>query len=398
MEIRTIRDDEFRDFLRMGEFAFQYELSDEDVENRKSLLELENCWALYEGEEMASKLTIHPMKIWLAGKQMPMGGIAGVASWPEHRRKGHIKALMRKSLEVMKEKGQYVSMLHPFSFAFYRNYGWEMTHQVMKYEIKPVQLPKRKLDYSGRVFRINHDIERLNAMYERYAEDYSGMLKRSELWWKQSILPNEREIVAVYQDVNGVDQGYMIYKVKKEHMEIEEWINLNGEAKRAMIDYVSNHDSMVDKITIHPPVHESFAFWMSDPKIKQEISSYFMSRIVDVEKFLKEYPFQKPVDEKPFIFQVTDSFAEWNNGVFIVRMNEDAENEVEHIPPKDHSSCTQEPKRGVLCDINALSTMFFHCMRPSELAEQGWISGSKTEIERLEKLIGSHKPFLYDFF
>jgi predicted acetyltransferase len=122
-KIRTVKENEFRDFLHMGEFAFQYELSEEDVKNRRQMMSLENCWALLEDEQMASKLTIHPMEIWLAGKIMPMGGIAGVASWPEYRRKGHIKALMKQSLEVMREQGQYVSMLHPFSFSFYRKYG-----------------------------------------------------------------------------------------------------------------------------------------------------------------------------------------------------------------------------------------------------------------------------------
>jgi predicted acetyltransferase len=97
-------------------------------------------------------------------------------------------------------------------------------------------------------------------------------------------------------------------------MEIEEWINMTAGAKRAMLSYVANHDSMIEKITLNPPVEEKFAFLMTDPKIKQEVSSYFMSRIVDVHKFLKSYPFRKDQETQPLIFQVTDSFVHRNDG------------------------------------------------------------------------------------
>ncbi|WP_408010855.1 enhanced intracellular survival protein Eis [Pseudalkalibacillus sp. A8] len=397
MELRTVTEKEFDDFLAMGEFAFQYELSDEDKRKRREMSDLENCWALFDEGKMASKLLIHPMEIWLGGKVMAMGGIAGVASWPEYRRKGHIKALMKKSLEVMRDNGQSVSMLHPFSVAFYRKYGWELTHSVKKYEIKPEQLATEYEHAIGQVIRINHDIKRLDNIYTQYAQKYAGMLKRTEKWWSYSVLHNPRDIVAVYQDEDGNDKGYLVYRVKKNVMEIEEWVSLNEQAKLTMLQYVRNHDSMVDSIKLHPAIDENFEFLMFDPKIKQEISSYFMSRIVDFKKFIESYPFQA-IFEKPLIVHLDDPFAEWNRGTFIIKKSEGEEVKVDHFPPKEGARCQHPPEKGIQCDINTLTTMFFNYQTPKQLAAQGRLSGKAEEIDMLERNLPEQTPFLYDFF
>ncbi len=52
-----------------------------------------------------------------------MGGVAGVATYPEYRRSGYVKELLQHSLQTMKKDGYTVSMLHPFAVSFYRKYG-----------------------------------------------------------------------------------------------------------------------------------------------------------------------------------------------------------------------------------------------------------------------------------
>ncbi|TKH33755.1 GNAT family N-acetyltransferase, partial [Paenibacillus polymyxa] len=38
---------------------------------------------------------------------------------------GMVSRLLTHALEEMKTAGQSLSFLHPFSFAFYRKFGWE---------------------------------------------------------------------------------------------------------------------------------------------------------------------------------------------------------------------------------------------------------------------------------
>jgi predicted acetyltransferase len=76
----------------------------------------------------------------------------------------------------------------------------ELTHtvkKVKKYEIKPEQLPKRDGNFKREIKRNTHDINRINRIYKRYAQQYSGMLNRTEEWWIQSILHNKQDIVTI---------------------------------------------------------------------------------------------------------------------------------------------------------------------------------------------------------
>src|SRR5699024_10388426 len=102
---------------------------------------------------------------------------SSVATWPEYRRQGMIKHLLRLALYYMRENGQTVSFLAPFSFAFYRKYGWELAFSEKHYSIPMAHLQK-SWDAKGYVRRISRDTSLLNRIYNTYAKNYTGMLIR----------------------------------------------------------------------------------------------------------------------------------------------------------------------------------------------------------------------------
>jgi predicted acetyltransferase len=96
------------------------------------MLKCHEIWGEFENEELISKLHILSLEIKIENCRFSMGGIAGVATWPEHRRKGSVTRLLNKALSAMKKKGQTISLLHPFNINFYRRFGWELTASVNK--------------------------------------------------------------------------------------------------------------------------------------------------------------------------------------------------------------------------------------------------------------------------
>ncbi|WP_407675725.1 GNAT family N-acetyltransferase [Peribacillus saganii] len=58
-----------------------------------------------------------PHEIILGARTFKMGGIAGVASYPEFRRDGLLKRLMTDAPFQMMENGQSISLLHPFKIS-----------------------------------------------------------------------------------------------------------------------------------------------------------------------------------------------------------------------------------------------------------------------------------------
>lgn len=126
MEIRQLKAEEFEANLTLSEYAFQYKVSPEDRITNKGKFKPDRVWGVFEDGELKAGLTLLPLEIHIQDRVASMGGIAGVATWPENRRQGYVATLLKHILQVMNENGQSLSMLHPFLIPFYRRFGWEV--------------------------------------------------------------------------------------------------------------------------------------------------------------------------------------------------------------------------------------------------------------------------------
>ena len=57
-----------------------------------------------------------------------------------------------------------------------------------------------------------------------------------------------------------------------------------------MWEYIYAHDSVIDEVHGNTYFGEPIAFEMDDGNIKETIRPYTMGRIIDIERFLKDYP------------------------------------------------------------------------------------------------------------
>ena len=126
MNVIQLKEDKFREALRLSEYAFQYKVDEERLKQQLiKMKESHEVYGIMEGEDLAAKLHLIPFHIYMGKEKFKMGGVAGVATYPEYRRSGYVKELLQHSLQTMK-KMDTVSMLHPFAVSFYRKYGWEL--------------------------------------------------------------------------------------------------------------------------------------------------------------------------------------------------------------------------------------------------------------------------------
>lgn len=393
MEIRQLRADEFEERMALSQFAFQIQLTPERMEVQRTTYRAEHDWGAFDEQGvLLSALIIIPFESWIQGKKFAMGGIAGVATWPEARRQGCVSKLLVHSLETMRKNGQSISMLHPFSFSFYRKYGWEMTVERKKYTIETRQLPPR-LETPGRVKRISkQDIAQLDGIYSSCASRYSGTLVRTSEWWETKMIPKEGTVAVYYNDADE-PEGYVFYQIANRTLTVHDWVSNSETSRKALWSFIGNHDSMIDQVTVIVPVDDPLPFLLADPRVKQEVIPYFMSRIVDAEAFLEQYPWAAGVREESVILTLTDSHAKWNNGVYRLTWSVEGSARVERL---EGDSVSRE---GVIsCDIQALTAMLTGNRKPSFLCEVGRISGSAENVERLERRIPERTTYLMDFF
>ncbi|PFD41283.1 GNAT family N-acetyltransferase [Bacillus cereus] len=386
MNVIQLKEDKFREALRLSEYAFQYKVDEERLQQQLTKMkESHEIYGIMEGEDLAAKLHLIPFHIYIGKEKFKMGGVAGVATYPEYRRSGYVKELLQHSLQTMKKDGFTVSMLHPFAVSFYRKYGWELCANLLKCHISKSDLVMKK-QVNGTVKRFNKENhpEEVEKLYEAFAERFSCMLVREKNWWLQAVYDDLT--LAIYYDENKKAAGYMLYKIENYKMTVEEFVLLHNEARNGLWNFICQHDSMIKEIEMTVSESEPLLYSLQEPRVKTEIKPYFMGRIVDVEQFLKQYELNWNNVQQEVILNITDAFAPWNN--ITVRL---ANHEITIIKEKTID-------KGIKLDINELSTIMFGYKRPLQLNELELISGSEEEIQAFEKIVPVREAFIYDFF
>ncbi|WP_178023594.1 enhanced intracellular survival protein Eis [uncultured Paenibacillus sp.] len=390
MEIRPLQADEFDASLSLSEYAFQYKVDPEEREEQRKSFIPERSWGAFEDGELFAKLMLLPLHLYVQGRSIPMGGIAGVATWPEHRRSGLVKELLTAALRRMNEQGQHLSCLHPFSIPFYRRFGWEVYTDYKKYTI-PIDSFPSKTYATGSVKRDVKDIKLLDGIYHAFARRYNGMLVRDEEWWKRSVLGDQGH-TAVYYTESGQPEGYLLYQVKNGELVVGEFVYLNETARQGLWAYLANHDSMVARVVIdRVPADDLLPYLLRDPRCKQETVPYFMARIVNAAAFIGDYSFTAPASAGRIRLdlRIEDGFAPWNGGDWRLE-----------VSPEGRGSLTQaDPVNpGLVCDIQTLTAMLLGYKRPREMFACGKLSGPEADAETLERLIPFSQTALLDFF
>lgn len=393
IEIKQMGIEHFDESMALSQFAFQYRKSAEELEQLKEQFVAEPAvrYAAYVDNQFAAQAIVLELETYIGGRRFAMGGLAGVATWPEYRRKGLVAKLLVHSLKEMKDKGQTISFLYPFAFGFYRKFGWDTYTEHKAYIIKAEQLPSR-IAYAGRIERYSGSYSLLNSVYDSFASRYNGALVRSEFWWEYRIGQRKQGQTAVYYDMNGEPLGYIIYEVKNKQMSVHELIYLNEETRMALWSFISQHDSMIDEVKITVPADDLLPYLLPDPRIKQEIVPYFMARIVDSEAFVEQYAFVAASEDDHIQIMLSDEHAPWNNGFYILQIDADGKGKLRRL---------DEIKRVDTCvklDIGTLSTLLLGYLRPLQLSQLARIQGDAAAIKRLHARIPERTTYLPDFF
>src|SRR5699024_8042399 len=373
----------------MSQIAFQYELTPEDITKKKQEARRHTIWGWMEEGELAAKLHLIPLSCTIHGTVFPMGGISSVATWPEYRRQGMIKHLLRHALHYMKKNGQTVSFLAPFSFAFYRKYGWELTFAKKRYTI-PMAHFKRDWHEKGYVRRSHVYTPALNAIYNTYAKNYTGMLIRDERWWNERVLKDRDHIAIAYND-EGKPEGYILFYVKEKVFTAKEiaYTSING--RNTLLSFIANHDSMAETVEMTVPENDNLPILLDNPRFEQKINPYFMARIVDVRRFFQQYPFQNIA--KPIQLHIEDSFLPENSGTY--QLHPSPEGEQVTFIPKKHSA---NESGSIFLTVQMLAMICLGYKRPVELFAAGLIRGERSHVERLEASVPQQEPYFADFF
>ena len=398
LKMRRLTTDDTAQYNALLRYAFQVTDSElaaigwdqKDMEkSKKPVLKKTESFGFFDGDKLASQISIYPMQVNIYGRMYKMGGVTGVATYPEYSQHGLMSRLIKEALQNMRENHQSISMLYPYFIPYYRKKGWEIVTDIMTYTIKDTQLPKRRRT-EGMVERVPIDSEDIRTVHDQFTAMRHGALKRNDLEWEEYWRWEADDVlVAVYYNLKEEPTGYLVYYISNDVFRIKEFVYINEEAYHGLWNYISAHFSMIDKVVGNNYTNEPMAFLLEDSEIQEEIKPYMMARIVDFEAFIRKFPFDiiSMYDDLHFIIE--DPVMECNNGDFTLRWDAKGETIVERGGTRG---------RTVRCNIQTLTTMFFGYRRPSYLRRIERLEADDEAVRILEDILPIDQPYFSDYF
>jgi len=284
----------------------------------------EQVWASFEGDRMTAVIEVIPYTMLFDGHRVKMAGIAGVASLPEHRQGGAVRAIFAESMKAMRAEGQIFSYLYPFSHPFYRKFGYELGYVCNNVIFTTKDFKKHKLGGNLKHFQKGDDIAPFFHIHEEFAKNFNLAVIRDEASFKKSIDKDSyatKQYTYLWLNDAGEPKSYLRFEPGRHDnetsMDVRRFEWLDREGLLGMLSMLDKHFNNYPYVKWEIPPTLSPDSLINEPwDVESKLKACGMNRVVDVERAL---PLLKaPEGSGRVTIAVTDDFLDWNNGTYAV--------------------------------------------------------------------------------
>ncbi|WPC21490.1 GNAT family N-acetyltransferase [Pediococcus inopinatus] len=392
-EIVKLNEKDLDEFYHLYLYAF----NNQDSEERRAFFDdrynHSQVYGIRHRDKLSSGMLSIPLQVNFHGVTYKMNGIGDVMSYPEFGGHGAITDLMRQAFSDMRDDGVSLSYLAPFSYDFYRRFGYEEVFDRAVYQIKNTDLPRVKLSEERGTFlrlSLSEAISLIDEVYENNEQSRNGGLKREPWWWQYLSLKHPQWQVGVYLENDKSASGYVIYEAAGDTFKIQELMYTNQLSYQYLQRFICQHESMFAKFEYADGDPKGYPDVMADPyTVDVHIRPYMMARIIDLQKFVNDYPFIQKV--KTVRLAVKDDLIPQNNGIWRLKVNVNGTS-------FEKLSDNEQNMADIHLDIQNLTKAFMGYRRLGHLKRVGAINGNFDSIHNLEGALTAESPMLWDYF
>lgn len=390
-EVKELKDAYKEEMFKLATYAFNAKNTPERRERFQMIVKHSWNYGYFDEDgRLSSQVMATPFSVNFYGKEYLMAGIGYVASYPESRGQGGINQIMEKILKDCRERKVSLSYLAPFSYPFYRRYGYEQLFDQINYRLDSRLVPNVKKT-SGKMKRVTFEQAKkaIEKIYGKMSENQRGGLNRKEWWYTYKFKQKKENHYALYYDATGNAKGYVVYQLMAPRFVVIEWGYLNHEAFNGLIRFVASHSGAFEFFEYSCGYSSNnLNYLLKNPSAKTTITPYMMGRIVDMELFLKDYPFRKKA--VTFALEVTeDAYATWNEGIFELTIKND-ETKIKKV---------EQTKLPVISGtIQHVTQLLMGYQKIEELAFFEKLTLSTNSLLEMGKCFPTQQPILNDYF
>lgn len=241
--------------------------------------------------KIVSSMLCTPGPIYVQNQLISHSAAGGVGTLPEYRKIGCASVMMTECARILRREGIIASSLWPFSYPYYRKFGWEVGAEMRAYSSTSKAFLELG-DINNARGADSVDYIQITEIYDQIAARYNCLTERSDEWWtrilkigdclKWTSEPGRGTIVHVSDD--EVD-GYAVYDIvqneEKLKIDVKEIFYNEPAHRRDMLALLSTIDPEAE-LTFYAPAEDTFLQELPDPrKVQASMVPSFQFRIFD---------------------------------------------------------------------------------------------------------------------
>ncbi len=361
---------EFSDAVfAIGQY-FGMEATEERMERFSKNLPFERMHAVRENGKTVGGGGAFPFEMTVPGAVVPTAGVTVVGTYPTHRRRGVLRALMRAQLDDIHEREEPVAALWASEETIYGRFGYGMASLTGN-----ATIPRQHsgfatpLESEGRVRLVEADeaLKLFPRVWDSVRKQIPGMLGRTRNWWEFRMLfdpgggeAGPKRYAVLERD--GRPEGYAIYRhVSKwtddgpdSRIDVVEAVALDGRPTAELWRFLLDIDWAVKVTAGRLPVDHQLFWLLARPReMRFRLWDALWVRLVDVGAALSARDYAA---DGAVVFDVVDDFGPWNAGRW--RLSDGV------------AKRSQAPAQ-LRCDVTALGSVYLGAFSFSELVRGG---------------------------
>ncbi len=351
----------------------------------------DNVRVVRDGRTIVGGLILIPMGQWFGGRSVPMTGVAGVATLPEHRSRGAATTLMREAVLDMARAGTPLSALYPATQPLYRSVGYERAGGEYRIAVQAKQMAG-----GDRVLNVraatDTDAAAIEEVYRRRARAGTGNLDRGPYVWRRIHTPiGATSYGYVVEGASGIE-GYVYFVTKESDApDFKLWCNdlvaLTPGAARRIAGLLADHRSMTSEIAWRgSPGDPLLAVFAEQWEVVIRLFDAWMLRILDVPGALSGRGYAPGVTAEVHLDVATDDLLPQNAGRWTLRI------------AGGRGELVRGGEGRLRTDIRGLAALYTGFQSPAELRASGFADGDDATLAAASAAFAGPHPWMADHF
>lgn len=316
MIVRRLTDSDSKEHNKVSSQAYAYGC---DIEANANLSSRTVIGA-FDGEHLMADMAVTDAENYFGGEILTCAGVGGVASKPEYRNRGAVRKLFEEMFngELLGKKYD-ISILYPFSEAYYRKFGYEVAGKKLELTVPFKELNSVPKNADVELFDGSQSAELLK-LYNTAASRFNLAFKRDDISRFSSNPYASANYTYMWKNADDEFRSLATFKVDRPNkiIKVSEIYYLDREALDGILGFLRCYEGNQETVFFEllPFTTPILNIISNEKPIVQRGHNMGSARVINVENVLKKKRY--PEEHGNFILEVAGDTIQENNAAFSV--------------------------------------------------------------------------------